>query len=694
MVRVSFDIGGTFTDFALARDGVDGLVFHKVPTTPRDPAIGVMSGLQELAELAGFRPEEVAEILHATTVATNAVLERKGAKTALVTTTGFRDVLLIGRQKRYDVFDLYMKKPAPLLKRRDIFEVPERVGAAGEVLKEFDSDAAAAVAKELEARGYESVAVGFLNSYANPAHEKAMATDLSIHAPGCAVSISSDVSPRYREYERLSTTVANAYVKPTVARYLDGIQGSLRERGYSASISIMQSNGGLVTPQFARNYPVRIIESGPAAGVLMCAQIGKELGLDHVLTFDMGGTTAKLGAIDNGQPAISSTFEVDMVRFMRGSGLPLNISSIELLEIGAGGGSIAGVAMGLIKVGPASAGADPGPMCYGKGGVDPTVTDANVVLGYIDPNNFNGGAIRLDIELAKRGVQENVADPLQLSVERAAWGIHAVVNSSMERALRLVSIERGRDPRQYALIAFGGAGPIHASRLAREVGIRKVIVPYGAGVGSAIGLLEAKPKVDAGVTRVIELSKEAAERVAAVFDELQERVEADLKSFSVVRETLVWSRAAYMRYRGQGYELRIELPGPPTSGAEFVEEMSDLFHCAYERNYGYREHGVPVEATEWYLTAEWAPKNDKSASRGAPSDGSIVRRRRSAYFPEAGAFSEVDVFDRNSMREGQTISGPAIIEEREATTVVLKGDTARIVSGGHLVIDIASEERQ
>lgn len=691
MIRISFDIGGTFTDFALARDEEAGLVFHKVPTTPRDPSVGVMSGLRELAEIAGFSPDEVTEILHATTVATNAVLERKGAKTALVTTSGFRDVLLIGRQKRYDVFDLYMKKPVPLVRRRDIFEVSERVSASGEVLKELAAEEALALSERLAKQGYESIAVGFLNAYANPAHEKAMARELASRAPGCAVSISSDISPRYREYERLSTTVANAYVKPNVGRYLDGIQASLSERGYKACISIMQSNGGLVTPDFARSYPVRIIESGPAAGVLMCAQVGKELGLEHVLTFDMGGTTAKLGAIDSGQPAVSSTFEVDMVKFMRGSGLPLNISSIELLEIGAGGGSIASVDMGLIKVGPSSAGADPGPMCYGKGGESPTVTDANVVLGYIDPGNFNGGAIRLDLEEARRGVKEKVAQPLQLPVERAAWGIHALVNSSMERALRLVSIERGRDPREYALIAFGGAGPIHASRLAREVGIRKVVVPYGAGVGSAIGLLDAKPKVDAGVTRVVELTEKAVGRVRAVFDDLQEKVEADLKSFSVNRETLVWSRAAYMRYRGQGYELRVELPVRTIAGAEFVEEICNLFHAAYERNYGYREHGVPVEATEWYLTAEWTPATAKAARTASLPASHVAPRRRAAYFPEASGFCEVDVFDRSSIREGQVINGPAIIEEREATTVVLSGDTARIETGGHLVITIGED---
>lgn len=692
MVRVSFDIGGTFTDFALARADGSGLLFHKVPTTPEDPARAVLSGLQELAEAAGFAAEDVAEILHATTVATNAVLERKGARIALVTTKGFRDVLLIGRQKRYDVFDLYMEKPVPLLKRRDIYEVAERIEAGGKVIQGIDLDATKTLAHRLAEEGYESVAIGLINSYSNPDHEQTVARIVRAQAPSIAVSVSSDVSPRYREYERLSTTVANAYVKPTVSRYLDRIQRSLSERGYRAAMSIMQSNGGLVTPEFAREYPVRIIESGPAAGVLMCAGVGRELGLGQVLTFDMGGTTAKLGAIDGGQPAVSATFEVDMVRFIRGSGLPLNISSIELLEIGAGGGSIASVDMGLIKVGPASAGAVPGPMCYEKGGTEPTVTDANVVLGYIDPANFNGGAIRLNAALAAEGLKQRIAVPLGLSLGRAAWGVHALVNSNMERALRLVSIERGRDPRRYALVAFGGAGPIHAARLARQVGIRQVVVPYGAGVGSAIGLLDAKPKVDAGITRVVELREEARPRIQDIFDGLRDRVEADLASFNVSRHELVWSRAAYMRYRGQGYELRVELPEMPVSDGRYVSEAQSLFHQAYERNYGYREHGVAIEVTEWYLTAEWNPRGHASPRLGDGAYRQVAPRSRAAYFPETGDYSDVSVFDRSALSADRSIEGPAIIEEREATTVILPGDRARVGAGGHLIIDIAVGE--
>ena len=383
-----------------------------------------------------------------------------------------------------------------------------------------------------------------------------------------------------------------------------------------------------------------------------------------------------------------------MVRFLKGSGLPLNISSIELLEIGAGGGSIAGVEMGLIKVGPASAGAKPGPMCYGIGGTEPTVTDANVVLGYIDPDNFNGGAIRLSLANAVEGIERVVAKPLGLEAGRAAWGVHAMVNSSMERALRIVSIERGRDPRTYALVAFGGAGPIHAARLARQVGIRKVIVPYGAGVGSAIGLLRACPKIDVGLTRIVDLRDDAVPVVAQVFASLEERARADLDVLGVDSKDVVWSRAAYMRYLGQGYDLRVELPDLAVEGPSDIARMRDLFHAAYQRNYGYVDEAVPVQATEWYLAAEWKGESEPGTGDDRAADSALARgsRRRKAYFPEFGDYREVDVVSRAALHFGSRVVGPAIIEEREATTVILAGDVAHVGPNGHLVIDVAAEE--
>ena len=404
--------------------------------------------------------------------------------------------------------DLYLDKPVPLVDRSDIFTVEERTGADGRIIKPFHESAARAVAQKIKAAGYQSVAVMFLHSYINPAHERRMADILRVC--DLDVTLSSEVSPKFREYERASTTVANAYVRPLVVRYLDTLDRSLAQKGFRSRLAVMQSNGGIISSDLARSYPIRIIESGPAAGVLMCAEVGRQLGYDHVMAFDMGGTTAKLGTIDNGEPVVTSTYEVDTINARRNSGLPLSVLAIELLEIGSGGGSIAETKMGLIAVGPQSAGAVPGPICYGRGGTRPTLTDANLILGYLNPDYFNGGAMTLNRAAAASGMEAAIAKPLGLPLISAAWGVHSVANSNMERAMRVVSIERGRDPREHVLVAFGGAGPLHACRLARALGIPMVVVPFAAGVGSAVGLLVAQHKVDAGATRVIKLDGRAS----------------------------------------------------------------------------------------------------------------------------------------------------------------------------------------
>ena len=472
MMRIAFDIGGTFTDFVLEDGRAGALHFHKVPTTPRDPAKAVLEGLAVLLQNAKVAFGEVSSILHATTVATNAILERKGAKTALITTEGFRDIIIIGRQKRYDTYDMYLAKPVPLVRRRDIFEVGERVLADGTIERPLD---AAALERVLERCGRAGLRVG---RRLPPARlRRARAREGDRRASGgaeparSAVSLSSDVSPKFREYERASTVVANAYIKPIVSRYVSRLTSALKERRASRPTS---SSCSRTAGSYRQSLPATCrsasSSSGPAAGVLLCGVIGKEEGLDRVLTFDMGGTTAKLGAIDGGEPAITPTFEVDQVRYRKGSGLPINVPAVELLEIGAGGGSLAHTDMGLIKVGPESAGADPGPVCYGRGGTRPTVTDANVVLGYINPDYFNGGAMRLDAQAAADAIARQIGEPLGLDAGEAAWGIHSMANANMERAMRIVSVERGRDPRKYALVAFGGAGPLHAARLARTLG--------------------------------------------------------------------------------------------------------------------------------------------------------------------------------------------------------------------------------
>ena len=504
MWRMAFDIGGTFTDFVLAGVG-EPPRFLKIASTPHDPSVAVITGFDQLLTDAGISASSITTLLHATTVATNAIIERKGRPTALVTTAGFRDVLLIGRQKRYETYDLYMDKPAPLVARRNVFEVIERVGPNGEVDKELEPASLDAIIETLAESTIQSVAVSLIHAYANPTHENTIKKILQARLPNLLVSLSSDISPKFREYERTSTTVANAYVRPIVADYISQLQSTLGARGVENEMFIMQSAGGLISTSIAIEEPVRIVESGPAAGVLMSALVGTEAGENSIITFDMGGTTAKLGAVDDGIPAITPTFEVDPIRYRPGSGLPINVPAIELLEIGAGGGSIARAEFGVIHIGPESAGADPGPICYGLGGQRSTITDANLVLGYLNPHFFNGGAMTLDVENARAGIARDIGEPLELDIERAAWGIHAAANANMEKAMRIVSVERGRDPRRYSLVAFGGAGPVHAARLAKSIGIPKVIVPFGAGVGSAIGLLRAEPKIDTSITRVIDI---------------------------------------------------------------------------------------------------------------------------------------------------------------------------------------------
>jgi N-methylhydantoinase A len=694
MIRIAFDIGGTFTDFVLHDAATGDMRFSKVPSTPDKPSEAVFAGIDAVLAQLDIKPEHVEGSLHATTVATNAILERKGNYTALITTKGFRDILLIARQKRYDTNDLYLEKPTPLVERADIFEIGERMTADGEVLTAIDDADVETAIQNLRGGNYESVAIVFLHAYANDAHEKAVRDSIRHALPELEVSISSEVSPKFREYERTSTTVANAYIKPLVGRYLTELEGALKERGFPSDLFIMQSNGGLVPPELARDNPIRIVESGPAAGVLMCAVVGRDEGFDHVMTFDMGGTTAKLGAIDDGEPAIVSTFEVDAVQYKKGSGLPLNISAVELLEIGAGGGSIARTEMGLISVGPESAGADPGPICYGTGGRHPTITDANLVLGYLNPEYFNGGAMALDPVAAARGIEEHIAKPLGLSVQEAAWGIHSVANSNMERAMRVVSIERGRDPRDYALVAFGGAGPVHAPRLARAIEIPKLIVPHGAGVGSAIGLLEADSKIDVTMTLIIRLGDGRSAEIAGIFETLEARARRDVARLGVASEPR-WTWGATMRYAGQGFEIRVELPGGKIDQA-YEAGAAEAFHAAYEQSYGYKDPDGVIEGIDWFLIATVAngaeapgpgAGPDRAATRAGGAESPVVGERK-AYFAKGGGMIPCQVVDRYRMTPADRIEGPAVIEERESTTLVLPGDVATLSAAGHLVIEI------
>jgi N-methylhydantoinase A len=686
MYRVTFDIGGTFTDFVLEHIVTGERLFAKVLSTHHEPSKAVLQGINTLLDKAGIGPEQVGAVLHATTIATNAIIERKGSRTALLTTKGFRDILLLGRQKRYETFDLHLDKPHPLVARADIFEVNERMMFDGVIEQPLDMAEVDALLDKLQAAGYVSVAVSLLHAYINPVHEQQIAARIAHRKLGFSVTLSSIISPRIREYERTSTAVADAYVKPMVKRYIDELGARLRDNGINAPLSIIQSNGGLITPQLAVDKPINIVESGPAAGVLMCAAIGKQENADHVLSFDMGGTTAKLGAIDRGEPAILSTFEVDQLRYKSGSGLPLNISAIELLEIGAGGGSIANLDMGLLKIGPQSAGSNPGPICYGHGGELPTVTDANLTLGYLDPGFFNGGAMALQDQSAADGIRKHVADPLDISVAQAAWGIHTMANANMERATRIVSVERGRDPRQYTMVAFGGAGPLHAVRLAMAVGVRRVIIPVGAGVGSAIGLLVAEPRLDYSMSKVLTLAEAAREPIAVMLEALKGQAVEDIAKLE--RDDLEHRYFANIRYLGQGSELRVAL-AIGADGRPDVAATRLNFAEAYRQTYGYDEGDAPIEATDWHLTVT----RDSRAAAATPAQAALdtASTTRKAYFPECGGYVDTAVHKRLAMRPGQRVDGPAIIEEAESTTILPPGTSASLSVHGNLVIDIETE---
>jgi N-methylhydantoinase A len=672
MIRVGFDVGGTFTDFVL-EDAAGRWHTGKRLTTYPDPSEACIVGLEGLAEEAGVGFSDLTRAVHGTTLGSNIVIERKGEGVALVTTAGFRDVLQIGREKRYQVYDLQITKPDPLIDRSWIWEIEERVLADGTVRDPMDEVSARAVIREISERGARSLAVCFLHSYINPDHERRFAELVTEEAPHIVVSLSSDVSPQFREYERTSTTVVNAYLVTAVSEYLKTMVAELVDRGYGGRLFIMQSGGGVATAESMSDLPVRMIESGPAAGALIAAKYGEISGHDDLVAFDMGGTTAKLSLVSGGEPATVGQFELHKVRLAAGSGIPMNVRSLDLVEIGAGGGSIARVAQGIIQVGPDSAGSAPGPVCYGLGGTEPTVTDANLVLGYINPQRFAGGSMTLDLDAAKSAISEKVAEPLGINTEEAAWGIHRIVNLNMEMATRVVSIERGNDPRDLALVATGGSGPAHACRLAVALGMPVVLIPAAAGVASAIGLLSADVKFDTSRSFVARLDGLAPERLTRVYDEMAAEASrvieesTDAKPVRMVREV-------DLRYVGQGFELAVEIPeGLVTKDA--LQLVRDAFDEVYAKRYGFASSDKPVEATTWKLTAY-----GDSPSLEVPKIDSDDRLRvaiptesRAAYFPETDGFVEIPVFSRYDLVPHQLVQGPAIVEERESTTVIPPG---------------------
>ncbi len=674
MYRLGIDIGGTFTDLVLIDTEAERVFVGKALTTPRDPALGVLNGLAKLAKRNEVDPASITNVIHATTLVTNAVIERKGAKTGLITTQGMRDLLEIGREQKYELYDIFLRMPDPLVPAPLRKEAEERTYVGGEVLVPLNRERLAEKIDELVEAGVESVAVCLLHSYANPDHELAVGEEIRRRSPDLFVSLSCRVAREIREYERTSTTVVNAYVQPTTSRYLENLERQLAEMGIRGELQIMLSSGGITSVEAAREAPVRLIESGPAAGALVGAFYGELVGEPRVLAFDMGGTTAKACLIENGQPETAYSFEVARVqRFKKGSGLPVRAPAVDLIEIGAGGGSIAYIdELGLLKVGPASAGADPGPACYGLGGAEPTVTDADLVLGYLNPDYFLGGEMPLDPEAARRALSRRVAEPLGLDLIAAAWGIHNTVNENMASVARIHIAEKGQDPRRFALLATGGAGPVHAFRVAEKMEIPKLICPSGAGVASSFGLLVAAPRMDFVHAYVTQLGRIDWSRLNGIYKEMRDLAVRELARAGVSEKETRWVRQADMRYVNQGHEVVVPVPDKELGeGDELL--LREGFRQVYVKLFGRFEEDVPIEVLSWRLIG-LGPQPPTGFvevdGRSAQGAETALKGRRSAYVPEAGEYQEMNVYDRYTLRPGFRFAGPAIVEEHESTVVI------------------------
>ncbi len=683
--RLGCDIGGTFTDFVLQDRTSGHYRIHKVLTTPDDPSEAVETGLIAMASQEAEFLAETEYVIHGTTLVINAILERKGAKTALLTTEGFRDILEMRREIRYDIYDVTAVYPSPLIERPLRLEVPERLFADGRIRTPLDENTARARLMQLAQEGVESVVVVLLHAYANPAHERRIAEIANEVAPGMAVTLSSDVLPEIKEFERTATSCVNAYVKPLVARYVAKLETRLADQGFDRGLYLMLSSGGIISPETAMEYPVRLIESGPVGGALAAAQLGRVAGFDNVLMFDMGGTTAKSCLVSNGEIPIASTYEVDRAhRFKRGSGTPLGIPTVDIIEIGAGGGSVASVdELGLLTIGPESAGADPGPICYGRGGKRPTVTDADLILGYLDADYFLGGELPLDMAAAEAGLRERVATPLGLSLHDAAWGIHEVVNENMASAMRMYVTEKGGDLADAAVVAIGGAGPVHAADFARRLGAGRLLIPRGAGAYSALGFLVAPVSYEVARTRLTDLDTTTFDVMEAVFRELEAETAAVIHT-AAPDASITYARAADIRYKGQGAALRIGAPG-----SSKPESLRDDFLAAYSRRYGNAYDDMETQLVTYRVvaTAETDVANITLPFAGAADDAR--KGRRLAFCPNRRIMIDHEVYAMDRLAPDTRIDGPAIIEEESSTLVVGHGSQVFADGRGWLVVTLA-----
>jgi 5-oxoprolinase (ATP-hydrolysing)/N-methylhydantoinase A len=681
--RIGFDIGGTFTDFILLDSLHSEIRLHKCLTTPQDPSVGALEGLGELLRAAGLTLADIGDVVHGTTLVTNSLIERSGARLGLITTRGFRDILEMGTEQRYDIYDLFLKFPDPLVPRRHRLEVTERMDRDGSVLTPLDPAEVRAVAQRLVADGIEAIAVCFLHAYRNPAHEREAAAIVRAAFPDVAVSISSDVVAELWEYQRCNTTCANAYVQPLMGRYIAKLERELHARGFRGELRFMHSAGGLLSPGTARDFPIRMLESGPAGGGLATAFFGAVAGRADVISFDMGGTTAKACLIENGRAEIAPMMEAARVhRFKKGSGLPIKAPVIDMIEIGAGGGSIAAIdEVGLLRVGPHSAGADPGPACYARGGTEPTVTDANLALGYYDPGFFLGGRMTLDPDAAERALAK-VGAKLGLSAVDTAWGIHRMVVENMAAAARIHIVEKGKDPRAYAMVGFGGAGPAHAAEVARVLGVRRVLIPPASGAASALGFLAAPLSFEQVRSHPVRLEEPGA---AAIIDGILRELAEAARSRLPDDMAVTTERLADMRLEGQMHEISVVLPDGPITDAT-MPAIREAFAAAYAARYTSVYAGVGIMVVSFRVRCRGPLPQLSLSEAGGRGSGPALKGRRPAWFDSG--FVDTPVYDRYALGTGDRISGPAIIEEREATTVIPPGDSITVDASGTLAIDI------
>lgn len=687
-VRVGVDIGGTFTDVAM--EVGNELHSTKVLTNYAFPEQAIVDGIRQVTASAGLTLSQIDMVIHGTTLATNALIERRGARMAFVTTKGFRDVIEMRTENRFEQYDLDIVLPAPLVERKHRYVLDERIGADGSVLKALDSADVAELADRLAAGQFESIAIGFIHSYLNGVHERQVRDALLKRNPKLSVSISSEVSPQMREFQRFNTVCANAYVKPLMASYLNRLVGRLAEEGVACPIFMMHSGGGIISVESAIEFPVRLLESGPAGGAIFAADIAARYGLDQVLSYDMGGTTAKICLIEGQVPKTAKTFEVARTyRFKKGSGMPISIPVIEMVEIGAGGGSIAMVdSMRQIRVGPHSAGSEPGPACYGRGGHHPTVTDADLLLGRLDPDEFAGGSFKLLPAASNDAVERDLASKLDIDNTTAAFGLSEVVDENMSNAARMHAVENGKELSEFTLIAFGGAAPIHASRLCEKLGVRELLIPPGAGVGSAIGFLRAPFGYESVRSAYLRLSRFDASKINAVLKDLI----GEATSFVHLGAPGITPQlecVAYMRYLGQGWEVPVPVEVRDYADADEAT-FRKSFDDQYTRFFGRLIDGLDVEIVSWSLRASSEVPPPSAVARTHGTRAVVPSGRRQIFDAQSGRFVEAGVVARSAMKTGDFIAGPAVITERETSTIVTVGREAVMQADGCLLIHASS----